>query len=585
MRLQNITSLPLEYYTPGFVAGGGINRSVNRLNLPLNQLYRANNVEPGAFGYGNIDQLGISKLNSNKIIGAKVVSGIIFKNMHVFVKGGRLFSMPIGGGVESQIGTITLFEPDAKVRFALNRGNAGSGKTEMLFMCDGVNSPLYWTGSGAPVAITAFQAALFGVPNTVRPDKVASFRNRLVWSFPASSEYKNLLIYSQDDDGLNYSASAPASIIDAFAEEIEPGDGGNITAIASIKRNNEPSQAEQLIAFKSNNKAYLSETITLTDTPITTFNRQALDLGAINQESVVNFANDIWVLNKQGIGSLTSATASGGIDALTYQQGIRVNSLITQSAQNSAFNKSFMIHVPARQIIWAFMPESQKTDNLSNGIDYGVGNTPMNMSVCFKYGVTDQAGQIVNHWYTRSGAGWGFPCAWTNGQDLYVGSYFGDVYKVFSGEEYERNPLTPSVRQPITSTVETGDNTITGDIRTRKQLRNITAHWFTEGQLEADLTFYVDEKEIGETYSKTVGTGDAGTTWGRFSWGNALWAATGQKPADMKVSPAGIGTTWRFRAEWKSQRENSEGNMIPNRGSLLGISGDISLGGRILNRK
>ena len=78
-----ITKLPTIFSIPGLINGGGINRSCNRMALPLGSAWVCRNVIPYSQGYGN--KIGWVKQNSNRLSTAQIQGGITFNGKHIYV--------------------------------------------------------------------------------------------------------------------------------------------------------------------------------------------------------------------------------------------------------------------------------------------------------------------------------------------------------------------------------------------------------------------------------------------------------------------------------------------------------------------
>lgn len=560
---MTIAPLPDLLNFPGLIAGGGINRSVNSIGLQIGELLQANNVSATSSGFSNISG-GITKLNTNTVTGI-VRGGTVFKGISVFVAGGNIFTMPLNGGTTTLV-AAAVFDPNKSISFAAAKG---SGE-DKLYMCDGVNIPRAWNGSTI-TAVSAFSSTILSTfsPANGYPDKVTFFQNRLVWSWPASSNYRNYVLFSTFLDADDYAQSIPADATDPFFEEIAPG-RGSIAAISSIRQSLQDYQSEVLAVFKEPSETYLSSQIDFGGGIVsTTFNRQALDFGAANQNSVVPFQNSLVVLSKNGIGELASATESGSVNVLTYQLGNRVNPLV----KPGGFNYAWSVHCPFLQTIWFSFVKDQSITGSYGGISYP--ETPNTLTLCLYYGIFNQNGEIYNCWTTREGDGWGFASAWTDGVSIYLGSYFGDVYLWGGTGEYERNPATPTTAQPFTSTIETGDYTYDQSSFSVKNIKHLEELWFAEGSVQSTTCVFRDLKPTGSCITKTASLNSNLAIYGTALYGTGTYAIVGSTYLP-RAGFGEFGNYLRIKSSWPSLLGTTS-----NGASLFGYRGLYNLGNRL----
>ena len=436
-------------------------------------------------------------------------------------------------------------------------------------------SKRFWDGTNLS-QVTAFNSTVLAeLPSTVKPDKVYSWRERLVWGFSESSGFKSLALFSKQDNGDDYTGGA--SVVDAFFEYVNAGDNEGIKGFVGIKRNNASEQEELLLAVKKTRTYQASEIVLFNSVPVTTFNRLANDIGVINQECIINFANDVYLLNSQGLGSFGSATNSGGVDASTYEAGIRINPLIQESSLNSAFENSFALHCPQRQLIWFFMPASSATSEYEYGYTYP--ETPMSMTIGFSYGVMDKSGQAVNNFYTFLGPGWGWSCACVYGKEIFLGSYNGDIYKFGVGDEFERDWNNLSSPCYITSSLETGDLVLENGVDNFKSLKELFLYWHVDANIQADITVFWNSKNEGKTYfNKNTNNILTGGVYGSGLYGASAYAFPNN--ANMYLSPTDAGRSVRLKIDWLSTRSDSLGNTVSNHGAFWNYSGKVDYNGK-----
>lgn len=533
------------------VLGGGINRAMPRAALNWRQCWDLVNFEPIAGGFTN-REIGLTKLNTGSVTGGKVQCGFVFEQYHYFVSAGDFKRIPLSGGTVQLI-KAGAFALGQKVRYASNLGS-GSAK---VYLCDGVHDPQVFNGLTLDVMNWG---DLLG-RNWTAPRSVVSWRDRLVWSFEPQSVDRNFLLFSRTANGDSYSASG--SIIDAFYEEVEPG-SSYINGLGTIKKNNaSASEGEILLAFKPD-RAFQAESIALpTGGGVeASFSRLSVNLGCENPDSIVNFSNDVLVLSRSGIGGFSSATGSGGIDALTYSASNRIQELLRLSSQSSAFSRSFAIHHPARQIIWFFLPESANSSVSQYGFDYD--EVPIDQVLAINYGSNSDptTGQPVLVWYRRGGPGWAISTAWIHEGELYLGSQSGNIFRAFSGYGHEADT-------PIQSVYESGEWLFGEE---SKRMSELVAHLQVESRAVGDFQFTYGGRNRAVTYPNKASRDASGDSlvWDLGLWGSANWG--GLYNSSITVRPAGSGKSLALKLTVNSRLTEDEITRN-NPFTLLGFSG------------
>lgn len=564
MVAYKVRTFPPEMESPGFVAGGGVNRSLPRSALNPITLWTARNVHPTTRGFGNIG-IGTSKENTNRLTTAPVRAIFRFGSKRLFVRSGNLYSIPVNGGSET-LEASSVFDSAKTVRWAIGRGASGVTK---VFLCDGTNQPKTWNGTTLS-NITAFASnILTEILTSNRPNKVINYKNRILWSFPAGGANFDYLLASDLENGEAYTAGAGAN--NAWFEILDT-EGAEITAIATLKRSGQTKE-DLAIAAYTEKQAFVGQS---DDTPNTNrfgvFSNISKDIGAINQECVINYLNDLYSMSSRGIGALSAV--ENEVQSTILQAGIQINSFIQNGSLNESFDKSFIIHCKERNTIWATLPFGADTGAFNEGITYP--EIPNNLTLSYTYAIQTATGEIVSDWSTRQGAGWAWSCADVDGRDIYLGSYFGDIYKAFEGNEYERNPDTPNTNQPILSSLETGDLNLGTDLTQYKEVLDLIFKWFVPVGLTANFTFIWDGKEAGTiTITKSTGGATGASLWDVALWDANLW--TEERNADMNITPADGGRSLRILVEWYSEIDG-----ISNHGSLYALTGVVSDGKRLL---
>jgi len=557
-------TFPQEMELPGFIAGGGINRSLPRNALSPIALWTAQNLHPTTRGFSNIG-IGVGKENSNRLTTAPVRAIFRFGTKRLFVRSGNLYSIPFNGGAET-LEASSVFDASKTVRWAVGRGASGITK---VFLCDGVNQPKTWDGTILS-NISAFgNDVLVEIKTSHRPNKVINYKNRILWSFSLDGVNASYILASDLENGETYTVGAGAN--NAWFEVIDTT-GEEITAIATLKRSGQTKEDLAVVAY-TEKQAFVGQS---DDTPGTNrfgvFSNVAKDIGAINQECVINYLNDLYSMSARGIGSLSAV--ENEVQSTVLEAGIQINSLIQTGALNAAFNRSFIVHCKDRTTIWASLPSGAEINTTNEGFEYP--ETPMNLTLSYTYALQTATGQIVSDWTIRRGVGWGFACADVDGRDIYLGSYFGDIYKAFSGDEYERNPATPSESQPILSIFETGDLDLGTGLTQYKEILDLIVKWFIPVQLRANFTAIWDGAEVGTTSpDKIVGNGSEAALWDVALWDVGLW--TDEANVDVNITPPNGGRSLRLLVKWLSVIDG-----ISNHGALYGLTGILSDGGRLL---
>ena len=562
--------LSFDLRRPGIIGGRGINQSVPRSALNYNEAWRANNIEPTTLGLSNRG-LGGTKYNTNRLSTHPVRTIFRWEDDLYFVCNGALRKMSRSGGSQTSVAT-GVFDAAVTPSHALGVATAGGVRTEEVFICDGVNRPKTFDGS-ALVDIPAFGADILTELKTSNyPDKVISVGERIVWSYPQNGVNKNYVLGSDLLSGKTYTSGS--SDANAWFEIVDGG-SGYITGLNSIKRAGAEQDNELLVVHKLDKSFSGAFNSTAGNNRFGVFTAFAQGLGCVNQRCTIQFLNNIYTLSRRGIGELGSVADE--ISASVLNAGVRVNSLIQEAALNANFDKAYIIHCPDRQMIWFTMPENASTTTALNSFEYP--ETPMNLTIGYKYALTTQTGEVTDYWYSRSGPGWGWSCIFVDGKDIWAGSYFGDIYKIFEGDEYERNPLTPSTRQPFTSTLETGDWEIDTGWTQYKELADLTTHWYVENGLSANFAAYWDEKDNGvSSLNKRIGGSVSGSLWDVALWDVDVWREA--QNVDVNITPPDGGRTLRLKVEWDSEIEG-----VSNHGVYSGLSGTVIDGGRVLRFK
>lgn len=579
---------PLPMTLTALVMGEGINASLARNLLvtdKTSQLATANNVIASVEGIGNLTEdlegIGVRELTGTLLNTSPVRAVIPFPTKaepteFLIIKGGNVYKMGSGGGNETLIASA-VFSSTAQIAYQYNLG--GVSQERRVYICDGVNNPRYYNGTSL-VEETQFNSPILGqnFPKpSIMPSENEGVKGRVLYGFPSTSSFRNHVLASKEGDGSDFTSPGVASSIDAFFEVVYPSDGGYITSIGVLKTSN--SDSETVYVFKNNNKSYTSGVPKLVDGAVVAeFGLSANNIGCSSMFGSFAFNNEMYALNNYGIASFTGATQSGNIEAFATTFSQRVNPLIRRSSQNSNFSKSFILHCPARNLIMAFMPEQNATGAYQ---DYSYGEIPMNYTIQMQYGLTTKDGQVKDFWSTRYGKGWAFSCGAVCGKRIILGSYFGKVYELFSGNEYERNPSDSNTAVPFRSKVETGDMFFKG-LEALKSFNELYFQWQGIGGITADLSVFFNQSEAANLQDVYTNIGTS-TPVGRWDDASSLlwdtlggWA--GVSKLDLSLTPSNEGKYVRLSLEWDSILNGS-----PNTALLSGIAGYLTLGNNTRN--
>lgn len=557
---MSIYSLSGDKALIDLVRGGGLTRSIPQNTLAINQAWTLHNLIPTVKGFTN-ENIGFSsKLNiEENAPKKKIQAGFVFKNKQYFIRDGNFYQMPLNGGVPILIET-GAFSKKNRIRHVFAMGSG----LQKVYLVDGENNLRSWDGN------TLSQVNL--PEGFDRPDKLITWRGRLVLGFPKESVNENRLLFSKTENADNYTDSN-GSIIDPFSDYVSPGDGDYINGIACIKIKNAAAQSEMLLVAKTR-QTYQADELNINGSVIeATFNRLALDLGVINPDCIVNFSNDVYLLNSQGVGGFSSATASGGVDVLTYSNSLPVNELIRNASSSSAFKNSLAVHLPSKQMILFFVPESSAT--ATEQYDFTYEELPLDFAICLKYGYgVGETGEALNSWFTMGGAGFAISSAWTDNEDnLYLGTHLGNIFKAFSGNSFEEERIIQSV-------YETGD-LFSDSLNQRKSLQNINFHLALRRPVKATCKIYFDGKNnpdfILSKFSSNVNL--ESLVWGFARWGSSIWV--GEILSQLTFNPVGIGSNIRLNLSFDSKIiDEISKEMRDNYVYLFGLSGSIKIGNK-----
>lgn len=567
--------LPPELYSPGFVAGEGVNDGVPRNALPLLHFHKAYNVWASERGVGNVTEndegLGTLGLNSTTPVNARVQEIIPFGEEVLFIVSGNVYKMGVEGGAITLV-QASVFDANANVYYQYGRG--GTPKTNKVYILDDsrLNNPYHWDGSSL-VEMTQFNSSILGytLPKPVLlSSEHTPYDERMIYGFGADIEFGSALLFSAQDNGEDVT-TAVGSITDAHLDFVSGMSNSYIVGFNVMTASEQSTEiADTLFVAKSDGRMYRTGNPKIVSgVVVNEFNLTGVNLGAVNGKSLVAFSNDLISMDKNGIGSYSFATNSGQIEALSTQLGARVNPVIRHANNKKpaeVMRSAFTLHCPERQVILFFLPSGGSSASL-NGWTYP--EAPADLCIQYQYGVTAADGGVRSFWSYRKGVGWAWSCGCVIGKRIFLGSYFGDIYELFRTDTLEPNPDDPDTDLPVKVAMETGDMDF-GDLTKSKSFNQLWFHWNLIGNIDFDLTTYYNGSESGHVYEGLGELVPVGR-WNEAEWNVDRWA--GISKIDLRGTPGGRGKTARLKIEWDSQV-----NGVSNRACLTGVSGILGIG-------
>lgn len=227
-------------------------------------------------------------------------------------------------------------------------------------------------------------------------------------------------------------------------------------------------------------------------------------------------------------------------------------------------------------MIWFTMPSEQGTTATYENYNYP--ETPMTLTIGYSYGIRMNSGDFQEVWYTREGPGWGWAGGSVDGRTVYLNSYFGDIYKCFEGDEYERNPDALDDHAVITSKIEYGDVNYSGNLYTHFMLNQLETHWKIATSLVANFFSIWDGAETGaSSLNKVIGAVTGVPLWDVALWDVARWAE--RQNYAVEITPPDGGRTFRGILTWDSEVDlDGGGTYTANHGVYWGMSGLVQVG-------
>lgn len=322
------------------------------------------------------------------------------------------------GEVNTTTGALTLI--DSSTGFTAGNSVDFEGLNDVLYSTDGTtNAPRRWDGTYASSA-AGWPVSDGGGNTYAKPKYLVQHQNRLVGLNlqGGTSVWPSTFVISEygDPESFNLGVSSAS----AFIGECQPGDGQQIVGAGSIFVPS--SNQQQLIIFK-NNSTYMMAGNSGLDTDADSFKLVRINgtYGALNNKCIVNVGNDILALDKFGVTSYTSLSASGDIQPNTVNSDSVKK--IVESINPNATDKCWGVHLPKRREVIFFIPVKS--------------STVCNAAIVFRYPApgTDE----VPKWSRRTASGGKFnlTCGVATKSTFYIGTSDGFVGTMFTSSTYD----------------------------------------------------------------------------------------------------------------------------------------------------
>lgn len=570
-----------RWANPGVSGCSGINQSTDRLNMGDYGCWYAENVEPSFLGWTNY-KLGCVKRNTTTPANSKVQGIIGLGDCLYFVVNGNFYCMDDSSGVVTMpTGGAGIFDTTATVRMAKNQGKNGTVSTK-IYACDGVNtSPRRF--SSATNTISNFS---FGGTYTT-PLTVNTWQRRVGWTFKKGSVDESRLLFSQEEDGDEYTTSGSA-LIDAFDDYVWVGDGDHIVGFGSVQFKGQDAQSDALIVCKSQRSFMATEVNLGTNERFMTFNNNGVDVGAVSPDAMIQFGNDLWILTKTGIKGFNAVLdGSGGVSAFSSSPVDGMNKLVETSSLNSAFENAFAVHHSAKKKIRFFMPRNASSSTVQNGFTYP--EIPMDYALNYGYGVLPKhegnpRGEAL---YARGGAGFAFSCACEHKGRLFLGDYFGNIYEMDcedAGDDHIPSSGTDQIiyGQFTTPFMKFGADEALYD--GEKRMIEVVLDGRSSGEVEYnfDLTYIIDKPPYQKTLptlTKITGsTGNSGGVYGSSKYGQAKYASQAGVLNQIRVKAPGHFNAVGIR-NWFPSKRLVNGSYKSNHIWIYKVTGAVEVKG------
>lgn len=215
----------------------------------------------------------------------------------------------------------------------------------VLYMCNGVNVPMYWNGSDATVTV------MTDIPATWATDIPFQFlshgrgESRRLWAISP-----NYVWYSKLNDGTDFNDAASGYIrIDTF-------DGFGLTGAVEF--------GDRLIVF-SKNQAFIIDD---TDSDIANWGYQKVQWegGVANFRCIVKTPNDVFCMMEDGsIYSVTAVQEYGDYKRADLTRPAYIDKWIRENIRLSYINDFHAVYDPILRAVKFFMMENNKTQIIS----------------------------------------------------------------------------------------------------------------------------------------------------------------------------------------------------------------------------
>jgi hypothetical protein len=409
---------------------GGMNLRFNDLTLSQGEAEEIINLHATTRGSWSSNNAGYVHLNSTALGGGAAVTALY----EYVTLAGLAYLMAV-------VGTkMYTFEPSLGTSVELTSSLTENRQMHFVtFKWDGIN-PLA-NLSGWPPTITGITPG--------NPSISEIFANRLIFSGDSSNP--SLIYLSALENAENFTPTTGAT--SAGAIQVSPGDGEKITALKTLFL---PSSNEEILVIFKENSTYL-----LTGNDANTFTLQKVsdEFGAVSHLSVVPVGNELIFLSKEGVTSLSTATAQGNITNSFLSDRIRPQ---IDNLNRSKLSASFAVHLRNRQEVWWFVPDGSATQNQTIMVyNYGV-----NRAWSKRTGITAASGTTMNG-------------------NLYTGTYNGIIQQQLKGNSYNG--------QAIPWTYRTGFQNFS-EPRLRKRIRDIELFLKQISSVNVTVNMYWDFK-------------------------------------------------------------------------------------------
>lgn len=379
---------------------GGMNLRFNDISLSQGEAEEITNLHATSQGSWSSSNAGYVHLNSVPLGSSTPVTalyeyttlgGITYL---MAVAGTSLYTFEPSEGTATELtNTLTLNQP---MRFTTFNG--------LLIGCNGVDTPKKWDGINPVANLTGWPATIPGI-TPGQPSISEIFANRLV--FAGDGDNPSMLYLSELENAENFTPEEGAS--SAGAIQVSPGDGEKITALKTLFL---PMNSEEVLVIFKERSTYM-----LSGNDADTFSLQKIsgEFGAVSHLSVIQAGNELMFLSREGVTSLSTATAQGNITTGFLSDRIRPQ---MDSLNRSQLQNSFAVHLRNRQEVWWFVADGSASQNQTVLIyNYGI-----NRAWSRRTGIEAASGICMNG-------------------KLYTGNYTGIIQQQLRGNSYNGQPI------------------------------------------------------------------------------------------------------------------------------------------------